>query len=46
MPRKTDSSNPTDWLYIAESDLAGLRLLVEREVAYELCRSKLAEVLE
>jgi HEPN domain-containing protein len=44
--RKTDSSNPADWLLIAESDLEGLRLLVKQEAAYEMCPSKLAEVLE
>jgi len=46
LPRKTDSNNPADWLYIAESDLAGLMTLARQELAYELCRSKLAEVLE
>ena len=46
MPRKTDSNNPTDWLWIAESDLAMVRLGAEREVGYLGCRSKLAEVLE
>jgi len=46
LPRKTDSNNPADWLFIAESDLEGLRLLVQGEVGYSMCRSKLAEVLE
>ncbi|MEK7684349.1 MAG: HEPN domain-containing protein [Verrucomicrobiota bacterium] len=46
MPRKTDSNNPADWLFIAESDLAGLRILARLETGYEMCRSKLAEVLE
>ncbi len=46
MPRKTDSSKPADWLYIAESDLAGLRKLAVECLSYEMCRSKLAEVLE
>ena len=46
MHRKTDSNNPTDWLYLAESDLEGIRDLAARELAYHLCRSKLAEVLE
>ena len=46
MPRRTDSSNPADWLWIAESDLEALRVVCEREVGYPLCRSKLAEVLE
>ena len=46
MHRKTDSNNPADWLYLAESDLEGIRDLAARELAYHLCRSKLAEVLE
>lgn len=46
MPRKTDSNNPADWIYLVESDLAGLKTLVEQSLAYEMCRSKLAEVLE
>jgi HEPN domain-containing protein len=46
LPRKTDSNNPADWLFIAESDLAGLRLLAGQEAAYEMCRCKLAEVLK
>ena len=46
MPRKTDSSNPADWLFIAESDLEGIETLAKGEIAYSMCRSKLAEVLE
>lgn len=46
MPRKTDSNNPADWLYIAEHDLAGIRELSDRELGYEMARSKLAEVIE
>lgn len=46
LPRKTDSNNPLDWLFIAESDLEALQLCVEREVGYSMCRSKLAEVVE
>lgn len=46
MPRKTDSNNPADWLFIAESDLQGIQVLAEREISYALCLSKLAEVLE
>jgi HEPN domain-containing protein len=46
LPRKTDSSNPADWLFIVESDLEGLRLLAEREAGYSMCRSKMAEVVE
>lgn len=44
MPRKTDSNNPSDWIYLAESEIVGL--LAERETSYSMCRSKLAEVLE
>ncbi len=46
MPRKTDSNNPADWLFIAECDLEGVRLLAEREVSFAMSRSKLAEILE
>ena len=46
MPRKTDSNNPADWLFFAQADLEGLRELASRELAYSMCRSKLAEVLE
>jgi HEPN domain-containing protein len=46
LPRKTDSHNPADWLYLAEPDLEGIRELGGRELAWHLCRSKLAEVLE
>ena len=46
MPRKTDSLRPGDWLMLARSDIAGIQHLAEAEIAYELCRSKLAEVLE
>lgn len=46
MPRKTDSSNPADWLYLSESDLNGIRVLSEKEEGYEMCRGKLAEVIE
>ena len=46
MPRKTDSHNPKDWVWIAESDLSGVRALATQELAFVMCRSKLAEVLE
>ncbi len=46
MPRQTDSGNPADWLWIAESDLALICLGAEKEVGYAAVRSKLAEVLE
>jgi HEPN domain-containing protein len=44
--RQTDSNNPGDWIWLAESDLEGLRNLAGLEIAYPLCRSKLAEVFE
>jgi HEPN domain-containing protein len=46
LPRKTDSTNPADWLWIAESDLEGVRLNTAPEVAYHSSQGKLAEVLE
>ena len=46
MPRKTDSNNPADWLAIAASELEALDLLAEREIGYNMCCGKLAEVLE
>ena len=46
MPRKTDSNNPADWLFLAESDLEGIRDLATRQLACHLCSSKLAEVVE
>ena len=46
MPRKTDANNPADWLWIAERDLAALKAMSAQELGYELCRGKLAEVLE
>jgi len=46
LPRKTDSGNPADWLWIAESDLTLIRLGATKEVGYTAVRSKLAEVLE
>ncbi len=46
MPRRTDSKNPADWLWIAETDLAIVQIGVDREISFLTCRSKLAEVLE
>lgn len=46
MARKTDSNNPADWLWIAASDLEGIQSLANQLIGYEMCRSKLAEVLE
>lgn len=46
MARKTDSNSPADWLFIADSDLRGVRELASRELAHAMCVSKLAEILE
>ena len=46
MPRKTDSHNPADWLFIAESEVEALRVLAAQEIGFTMCRSKLAEVVE
>lgn len=46
MPRKSDSNDPSAWIWLAESDLEGVRLLTERNLSYPLCRSKLAEIVE
>jgi HEPN domain-containing protein len=46
LPRKTDSNNPADWLFIAESELEAVQYLAGQEIAYTMCQSKLAEVLE
>ena len=43
---KTDSNNPHDWLLFAERDLEGVRLLCHNQVSFELCQSKLAEIVE
>ena len=46
MPRKTDASNPADWLWLARSDLDVVRLASSQQVGFTACRSKLAEVVE
>ena len=46
MPRKTDSTNPADWLAIAEQELEAIRKLSADEFAFDMCHSKLAEVVE
>ena len=46
MPRKTDSNNPADWLFIADSDLQALSHLAQERLGYSMCVSKLAEVVE
>jgi len=46
LPRKTDAGNPRDWLHLAGPDLDAVQTLVERQVAFPVCCSKLAEALE
>jgi HEPN domain-containing protein len=46
LSRKTDSNNPADWIRLCESDLQGISTLVREEQGYEMCRGKLAEVIE
>ena len=45
-PRKTNSSDPADWLFFAEAELGALRSLVGNRIAFLMCQSKCAEVLE
>jgi hypothetical protein len=44
--RKTDSSNPVDRIFLAESDMEGIQFCAGRQISYHMCRSKLAEVVE
>jgi HEPN domain-containing protein len=46
LPRKTDSNNPADWLYLATSDLEAIQVLAAQEIGHPMCQSKLAEALE
>jgi HEPN domain-containing protein len=46
LPRKTDSNNPADWLFLVEADVEAIGLLAANEIGYPVCRSKLAEALE
>ncbi len=46
MPRKTDSRNPADWLWIAASDLDMVRMAAKNEISFSAARGKLAEILE
>lgn len=46
MPRKTDSNNPQHWLEIAATEFAAVGKLAADQFAYDMCRSKLAEILE
>src|SRR5260221_383919 len=46
LARKTDSNNPADWLFLASEDLMAIQALAAQELAFTVCRSKLAEALE
>jgi HEPN domain-containing protein len=46
LARRTDSNSPADWLFIASGDLEGVRELASRELAFAMCVSKPAEILE
>lgn len=46
MPRRTDPTDPADWIAIAEADLAMVRLAAGEQISFGPCRSKLAEALE
>jgi len=46
LPRKTDSNNPADWLFIAQGELEAVQFLAAQEVGHIVCRAKLAEVIE
>jgi hypothetical protein len=46
LPRKTDSKNPADWLAIAEQELEAIGKLSADEFAFDMCHSKLAEIVE
>ena len=44
--RKTDPSNPADWLLVAGADLAMITDSLGNDAAFSPCRAKLAEALE
>ena len=46
MPRKTDSRNPADWLWISAADLDVIRLSMAAEIGFSTLKGKLAEVVE
>jgi HEPN domain-containing protein len=46
LPRKTDSKNPADWLWMAASDLDMVRMAAKNEISFSAARGKLAEILE
>jgi len=46
LPRKTDASNPADWLWLAGSELQIIRLAAAQQIGFIACRGKLAEVVE
>jgi len=46
LPRKTESSNPADWLFFVGEDLGLIGLSIERELYFLPSQAKLAEALE
>lgn len=46
MPRKTNSDDAADWLFVAGGDLAMVRNSLDDDAAYPGCQAKLAEALE
>ena len=46
LQRKTDTNCPSDWLFMAGEELKAIRKLASSQIAFHMCRSKLAEVLE
>ena len=46
MPRRTDSQNPADWLWLSAVDLEVIQIAMSAEVGHPTLEGKLAEVLE
>ena len=46
MPRRTDSRNPADWLWLSAVDLEVIQIAMSAEVGHPTLEGKLAEVLE
>ena len=46
MPRRTDSQNPADWLWISSVDLEVIRVAMASEVGHPTLEGRLAEVVE
>ncbi|MSU62395.1 MAG: hypothetical protein EXS31_08365 [Pedosphaera sp.] len=46
MPRKTDSKNPADWLWIAQSEMEMIAPALAQEISFIACRARMAEIVE